>query len=517
MRPTNARRNKEVLKYLKGVIPVDVFKVTTGRVPSLLLILDEIGRSDPFCRAMIDICRELKTELLANFVSDYVGVVLVGTGLDRFGTDQNFGTDPKKYRMIKTKKVNLETLREKLMFDVPKPFEGCVNLETSLYRKALLNVLGEPGRASVLAKNARMLRRGLLKTLTSEGLVGQFGPDVPNISDDDPKLMRLTSHMRRLQDYPEVMDYTISNYVSLNGLSDLSEEEREKVINSAFLYHVKEHLKPLENDDELMKLKDDVSHITSSLPEIEEDWLERAFRFGVCTKDIEDTSDAIRYLLCKGQRVVVGPGQGIAFQKLLALHHFRLYEVRGKVPVFYRLRKQQPSRGGVLDSEALKEDFAKMKAENPQATVFIIEQPQEDTAPGPDLIVVELSKPQEGEGRNNIIIFQAKHHAKTTGALKDNILATLFARGADAENARLFEEALEGTISKRFVQHSLTGEEMKTPARRDFSKTYNYNDEENTNQAVVHTLSREAVEPSMSIGLALGGVKEDEELMLEGD
>jgi len=79
--------------------------------------------------------------------------------------------------------------------------------------------------------------------------------------------------------------------------SDLSEgeREREKVVNTAFLYHIKEHLKPLENDDELMNLTD-VSPITRPLPEIDEDWLERAFRVGVCTTNIKDTSDSIKYL-----------------------------------------------------------------------------------------------------------------------------------------------------------------------------------------------------------------------------
>ena len=130
--------------------------------------------------------------------------------------------------------------------------------------------------------------------------------------------------------------------------------------------------------------------------------------------------------------------------------------------------------------------------------------------------MVEWHKPSEGERRNKIIIFQAKHYASTIDTPKAHILERLFARGEDAEKAGLFEEALDGTITSRFVQHSVTGEQMKTVAAGRFSASYDC-DEEDTNQEVVYSLSREAVEPSMSIGLALGGVKEDEELMLEGD
>jgi len=89
----------------------------------------------------------------------------------------------------------------------------------------------------------------------------------------------------------------------------------------------------------------------------------------------------------------------------------------------------------------------------------------------------------------------------------------LFARAEDAEKAGLFEEALDGTITKRFVQHSLAGEEMKTPVGRMFSRSYNYNDEED-DQEDVHTLSREAVEHSLSLGLGLGTLKDEE---LAGD
>jgi len=68
-----------------------------------------------------------------------------------------------------------------------------------------------------------------------------------------------------------------------------------------------------------------------------------------------------------------------------AMHQVRLYEACGKVAVLYRLSKQ-----------SLKSDFKEMKSSYPDATVFVIVQPKEDNAAGPDVMVVELKRERPG-------------------------------------------------------------------------------------------------------------------------
>jgi len=323
---------------------------------------------------------------------------------------------------------------------------------------------------------------------------------------------KVVDDLMALQDCRAVMKYVVDTYIIKNGLGRVAEDMRAKIIAEAYLYHYRASLEQVQK-----RGMAGIDWLLNQLPPTNSSLLDRAFSLGVCRSDARDTSSAMKYLLCKGETIPVGPRMGIAFQRLHAMHQVRLYEAFGQVAVLCQLTKQVPQtfrKDGIdyqeIDGARLKRDFDGMKSSYQDATVFVIIQPEEDNAAGPDVIVVELK-----ETKNRILLFQVKNLKQETCSkswtrLKPKVLRSLFA--AEAEDcAKVFEEALDGEIEQRFVQHSLPIDEMFRQNGEVF--TCMTDDE-------YLVLPKEAVQPTMETGALFGTMEEealDEEDQNEGE
>jgi hypothetical protein len=442
---------------------------------------------------------------------------------------KGLGSDPSKYTMVKMTGVNTNKLADVYKNTNNKYLHVLynwigqneeeqgeeqitvrnTNLDPRLY--AALECINESWRARNLATNARMLRYGIIPCLCNDVSSGYF--DI--LYNETQIVVKLREHLLDPSKDNFLYSYPVRRYMSLNGMKDLNVTERNTRLDTAFDYLHAHTLASLDVNETLFKDKFEMikkaNKARKRMNVQKHNDFDDCVRMGLCTKNPELTSSAMKYLICKGYTFPFATSKGLAFEKMVALHLVRFYEWKGKKVSLHTLRKQIPDKTiSVFNgTEDIKAEWETMK--KTESDVYVILQPMENNAQGPDIMVLRNCSNDETD-QMTLDLYQAKHYKDITKVDSDKVLQSLFLKNitdnkgenrTKEENTDMLLHGFGGAvIGKRYLQASCKFSDFffinkEDQLRKPFKKIYDESKE-------CDLLSKEWLEPTFSLGFEAG-------------
>jgi hypothetical protein len=184
----------------------------------------------------------------------------------------------------------------------------------------------------ILSTNTRMLTRGIMPILNEQKFLFEVSK------------CRMDQRLVDLGSTNIVMDYAARVYFKLNGLANISQEGRDKLLLQAFQYLMVEFArKGIERNP--------VSEETCKKWALGAQGLNRILSIGLVAADAVNTSNALRYLACDGQTFPLIPADGMSLEIVLQLHLCRLQKVMSYDSMPYDLLEAWPpksTKGSIL-------------------------------------------------------------------------------------------------------------------------------------------------------------------------
>jgi len=312
----------------------------------LVLVFDECGRSPEFTVGIIAKARDLLTDLKLNGLAMELALVLCGTGLEavKTGTTGNkyIGSDPALTTVTIMLNTNLDHLTDGVGVGVDER-----------------NAIKEGVFSRIAATNVRMLANGVLPVLRNE-LVTKHA--------DDNTWGENASRLKAFCSFRFAMDFSVRAYVNLNGLAGKDTSARGELLDKAFHYMLKSALQVIRPSAAA------TSQIEAMDAKYEGDD-EDIFRIGLATRDLSKTSNALRYLACKGKTAPLFASNGTAFENVVAVHLHRYSESLGISTGLKELQSAWPpaARKNVdLDEAKVVEELVNDMLEDGKADVQMI-------------------------------------------------------------------------------------------------------------------------------------------------
>ena len=236
--------------------------------------------------------------------------MLTGTGLDAVRYPGRVGTDPAYLRLVTLESPDL--LNEGIMDSVTR------------------NAMFQGTYSRIMCTNTRMFFRAIQPILTMEMHTVEPKSGTSGVT--------LSERLARIGSFRDLMDYAPRMYVSSNAIANVDGSVRSKLLEQAFLYHMKTAIED--------RLYGEVKQVTSSrLQKILANELKavsllleaNAVETGIGADEIftsglakrRDTSAALKYLACFGLSSELWPGFGDEFEELTTLHYMRRMQVEG--------------------------------------------------------------------------------------------------------------------------------------------------------------------------------------------
>jgi hypothetical protein len=281
-------------------------------LPTLTIVLDEVGRSSDFVAGIVDIGRTFIGEhLIGRKKAERAAIVLVGADLDSLNKGEEglrfFGTDPDK----------------SFVFTMETP------VPEKLGEKNLAEAVGKGTYSSIVGTNARMLMRGVVPVMRSSFVMEGY-------ADEKLKEQRIAIGCLR-----PIMDYGVRLYSTLNGLASVNKPfEKSDLIKAAFWYMWKEGVEEARAMNSQWQLSEFIENLLSR-----EEWAVSSgsiFTVGLVRRKAKATSPALKFLACGGLSAPVYLSNGISFEDMVVLHLRRLFEVAEFEVFDYRLKAAWP-------------------------------------------------------------------------------------------------------------------------------------------------------------------------------
>ena len=372
-------------------------------VKHLVLALDEGGKNLDFTRALVDGVRDIYNDLAVKGVATSVLLSISGSGLERMididspypgmGEIAALGTDPMKSNFIVLTKPSIDKLPE-----------------TLLCKSAILK--GTYSR--ILSTNTRMLMRGVIPILNEDKLLLKVAPT------------RLDQRFIDLGSTNIVMDYAVRVYFALNGLANIDEQDRGKLLLQAFKHLMAESVKSVRANP--------VSVTMFIALRVDAEVLDQLLSKGLVAAEASNTSNALRYLACDGQTFPLIPADGLSLEVVLKLHLCRLKKAMGYNSMTYDLLEAWPpksTKGDLVLEDAhaingeLKSRYSGHSLVDITALIQLIEREEKDgptkvavvlgqknaTAQGPDVMVLSIDYEDSKRTKATLDLYQAKNYS----------------------------------------------------------------------------------------------------------
>jgi len=353
----------------------------------LVLVFDECGRSPEFTVGIIAKARDLLTDLKSNGLAKELALVLCGTGLEavKTGTTGNkyIGSDPALTTVTIMLNTNLDHLTDGVGVDKR-------------------NAIKEGVFSRIAATNVRMLANGVLPVLRNE-LVTKHA--------DDNTWGENASRLKAFCSFRFAMDFSVRAYVNLSGLAGKNTSARGKLLDKAFHYMLKSALRLIGRPS---------AAATSQIEAMDAKYKgddEDIFRIGLATRDLSKTSNALRYLACKGKTAPLFASNGTAFENVVAVHLHRYSESLGISTGLKELQSAWPPAAikNVDLDKAKVDELVKDMLEDGKADVQMIVEFFREAIPeakgGPVALVLRQGVPN-AQGAD-VMKFEAKNDEKS--------------------------------------------------------------------------------------------------------
>ena len=290
-------------RWLMGHLPLE------RRPQKLALILDEATDLD-LASGLVACVGEITRNYRSELAGKDALLVLTGTGLDLLRSDGRIGTDPRKAKVV--------TMMRPKMKELLNATEGIDEVVQHAIMKGMYS--------RIFRTNARMLFRGVYTVLLDEFLM----MDALEFNDHD-RDERRRARLVEVASFRALMDYCPRFYVSTGVLGCLDSRDQSRLLERAFLFHLKSALEPEENDSFAAAVQSNRDKMIIDV----DNWIsangtpvQEIFELGLATKRHE-TSSALKYLSCFGLTCEPRPGFEDSLEELTALHCLRLAEIQG--------------------------------------------------------------------------------------------------------------------------------------------------------------------------------------------
>ena len=320
----------------------------------LVVVVDGVGRSRRLARGLIDIARKIVEDVVDGAVlparAKKCKLVLAGTGLDE--VEQDFQdmteiTDPGKAQIVVTKRVNLTS-----------GAFGKVLKNNAIQKEEVL----QGTISSVLSENVRMLTEAIVPCMTCEPLTLRYnGPFVDKDLRRDHRIAAGSSTF--------FMNYAARVFVNENGLKMSTRGDLDRLLQSAFLFFVREAIEGLvAYDDGYDNLIGSArKSLLEELKDKEDVVDERIFSYGLANRD-EPTSKAMRFLSCLGSAFELIKGDGMGFENAVSVHLSRLSASLGRRHVgTYVVQAAVPNGDRRSDMKVLEKEVSEIRSMFPNA------------------------------------------------------------------------------------------------------------------------------------------------------
>ena len=363
----------------------------------LVIVLDEVGRSRRLARGLVDVSRDIATEVVVSQRAKKCKIVLCGTGLDE--VDENFQeltdiTDPAKAKVVVAKRVN---------------FSSTAFTRVLESRKIKEEEILQGTISSALAENTRMLMEAIVPTMECEPLTECYqGPFKESLR---------TEHRIAAGSSGFLMNYASRVFIERNGLKDIGERKKlEQIFQDAFVFFLREAVKDIlqEDADEKYLVGTARKSLLEELAHKEID--EQIFFFGIANRD-EPTSRAMRFLSCLGSSFAVPDGDGLLFEKAVSLHIARLSTSLGRKQIgSYKLQSGVPDGQRNYKVSKLQEEAKAIRSMFPnsldgirdECPLSLVLTQGLSIAAGPDTMELQLSLNDNGKVIGCLDIYQHK-------------------------------------------------------------------------------------------------------------
>ena len=216
--------------------------------------------------------------------------------------------------------------------------------------------------------------------------------------------------------------YPLRRYMSLNGKKDLTVEERNTRLDTAFDYLNALFMALLDVDERKLdgqyEMTEKAKNARSRIDEMNVTCgdgnlspFDELRENGLVYQESKTHFSAMNYLICKGYTFPFATSKGLAFEKMVALHLVRFYESRGKKVSLHTLRKQIPNSTIPVVVNGIDEIEWKEMQKTTKSDVYVILQPMENSAQGPDIMVLR-NGPNDNKGQMTLDLYQAKSTIK---------------------------------------------------------------------------------------------------------
>ena len=319
------------------------------RMDGLVIVVDEVGRSRRLARGLIDIARTIVKDVVPSRAKK-CKIVLAGTGLDE--VDDKFQvlteiTDPGKAQIVVTQRVNLTS-----------GAFGKVLKNNAIQKEEVL----QGTISSVLSENVRMLTEAIVPCMTCEPLTLRYnGPFAGKDLRRDHRIAAGSSTF--------FMNYAARVFVNENGLKMSTRGDLDRLLESAFLFFVREAIEGLvAYDDGYDNLIGSArKSLLEELKDKEDKIDERIFSYGLANRD-EPTSKAMRFLSCFGSAFELIKGDGMGFENAVSVHLSRLSASLGRRHVgTYVVQAAVPNGDRRSDMKVLEKEVSEIRSMFPNA------------------------------------------------------------------------------------------------------------------------------------------------------
>ena len=398
----------------------DNIKSTT--LSGLVVVFDECGVYPQFTSGIVSMGREFLSGLKKRKLAKKYALVLCGSGLGAVKTSNSggdfVGTDPALSKVITLLQTDLSKLDDKKFKEVKSA------IEKGTYSRTL-------------ATNARMLARGVLPVLAQETVID-------NSMETEEKKERLEAFCS----FRYAMDYATRQYMKLNGLATTLRDERKRLLNKAFRYMAKSALSELIATRALSNLDSTAAKSQVEELDVKEELDEsnaeiasgeKIFQMGLATRDLSQTSTALKFLACNGKAAPLYQSDGVSFEFVVALHLERFSESLGTDTGFRELQTAWPpaahqtitrkvidSMWGYLNENGKNdvEEIANFFRETSKRRSLVLRQ-RDPSAQGPDVLKFD-AKYSANESQLESLelsLYQCKNYKNAMGQSELNLAA----------------------------------------------------------------------------------------------